>query len=505
MPSGAKARQKRTRTKIDTDIFKMKNLLSTISFGILAALSLTACTETTGSLGIFDTQDVVTTSTATYPISTRSVAMGPVLANNANAYLGNIVDPETGGIVSADFAAQFYCFENYALPPKEQMVGDLVIDPATKDTVKIDYGVVQCDSCEVRIFLSKYYGDDNNPMKLEVYELDGENIMQETSSYHTDVDLTKYVKASKPLATKVFTPRDYILSEAELDESSHQANIRVMLPASFGQRILEKYYENPKNFKDSYTFIRNVLPGLYFRISNGEGTMLTTRVTMINISYNYADKNNPRKIYEALTRFSATPEVIQSTHLVNGNIDNLLLETDGTYLKTPAGICTEMTLPIDQVHEQHPNDSVSMAKITLNRFNKQQDKYQLGTPTTLLMVRKENKDSFFENHKVADGRTSYVTTFNNARNCYTFNNIARLISYCKHEKAEGAKNENISEAEWEAKHPDWNKVLIIPVVASSNSQNVLTSVSHDMQMNSIKLVGGANKINLEVIYSKYQK
>ena len=484
----------------------MKKIFHFIVLMLLSATAFLSCTDDTGNLGIYPSQDGVSTAKDSYHIFSRSVEMGAVVANNSNGYLGCVVDPETGGIITAECAAQFHCFEDYSLPRKELMVGDITINPATGDTTSIEYGKVKCDSCEVRIYLNSFYGDGNNPMKLEVYELDDKKIMEENETYQTNVDLTQYVKKeAAPIATKVFTPIDYIIPEGELTSSSHSDNIRIMLPASFGQHILEKYYENPANFKDSYHFIRNVFPGFYFRISNGEGTMITTQVSTINIYYNYRDQQN-KKIYAAMTRFSATPEVIQSTRITNSHVDKLVNDTECTYLKTPAGICTEMTLPVDEVFSRHPGDSISQAQFTLTRYNKiTQDKYQLGTPSSLLMVRKQHANEFFEKNEVANGRTSYVTSFNTAYNTYTFYNLARLLSYCKHEKTEGAKKLGISEAEWEAKNPDWNKILLIPVVTSTNSSGILTSVSHDMQMNSIRLVGGKTPISLEVTYSKYSK
>ena len=121
------------------------------------------------------------------------------------------------------------------------------------------------------------------------------------------------------------------------------------------------------------------------------------------------------------------------------------------------------------------------------------------------MVRKGNFKEFFNKKNSADGRTNYVCTFSSTYNSYTFNNIARLLAYCKNEKKEGAQKEGITEAEWEARHPDWNKVLLVPVAVTTNSNGVLTSVSHEMQMSSAKLVGGKDKIGIQVIYSKYNK
>lgn len=470
---------------------------------LLLALLFTGCDDSTGSLGIFATQDGMTTSTDVFEVSTRSISTGAIVADNSHAYLGNVIDPETGASIKAECAQQFYCLEDYELPAHDVMVGNVQVDPVTGDTISIERDVVQCDSCEVRIYLDSYYGLGGNPMKLEVFALDSEKILEEGVTYRTDTDLSQYVTSTQPLATKVFTPEDYVLSDGERNSSTHNANIHITMPRELGQRILEKYYQNPSSFKDSYHFIREVFPGFYFRIKSGEGTMITTLVSTFNIYYDYVETKDSKHVYQGVTRFSATPEVIQSTRFFNGDMQSLVDDHSCTYLKTPAGICTEMTLPIDEIFNQHPTDSVSMAQITLTRYNKDQNAYQLGTPSEVLMVRKQDMERFFANKSVSDSRTSYTTTFNSTYNTYTFNNICRLLAYCKHEKMKGAADAGITEAEWAALHPDWNKVVIVPVVTSSNSSGNQTSVNHDMQMNSVRLVGGDTKLQMQVVYSKF--
>ena len=125
----------------------------------------------------------------------------------------------------------------------------------------------------------------------------------------------------------------------------------------------------------------------------------------------------------------------------------------------PAGIFTEMTLPIDEIYDGHDQDSISQAKITFYRYNNTFKESHLGIPSTILMLRKSELYSFFENKKINDGNTSYVATLNTSYNSYTFSNIGNLIAYCKNERASKAKAENLSIEEWSRLNPDWNKVV----------------------------------------------
>lgn len=475
---------------------------------LFALLFVTACDDNTADLGINAESDEISNSITTYDVTTRSHKMDAVVANSTISYLGSITDPETGSDITADFAAQFYTFEDYKFPAKELMLGEVDGMPTR--------GIIQCDSCEVRLYFDDFYGDDNNPMKLEVYELSNDKLLEETETYYTDIDLTQFLpEDAKPIASRMFTPKDYNVDDTNLSGTKYNSNIRIMLPQSLGQRIMEKYYQNPDNFSDSYHFIRNVFPGLYFKITGGQGTMLAVYVGTLNIFYRYADEDETKSTpNNGLTRLAATPEVIQSTHFTNENVDQLVEDATCTYLKTPAGICTEMTLPIDEIFAgQHANDSISLATITLTRYNKPQDKYQLGTPGTLLMVRKQDMQTFFTEHRVTDNRTCYTTTFASNYNTYTFANICRLISYCKYEKDDALKRineerrqeglEEMTEAEWMEEHPDWNRVVLIPVITSTNTSGAQVSVTHDLSLNSIRLVGGDTKIKMQVVYSKF--
>lgn len=456
--------------------------------GLVIAILICSCSENTGLIGITGEDDQLTSTTDLFGATTRSVAMGRVIADNTSAYLGCVTDPETGDTITATCAAQFYCPEDYQMPPIELL----------KENIGYDGKKIEkwCDSCEVRLYLKDVYGEKNNPMKLEVFMLDSnpDNMFDEDSLYFTDTDLMRYVSDKKPIAEKVFTPRDYMLSESEQLDSKHTDNIAISLPESLGQKIMEAYYEKPENFSNSYRFIHNVFPGLLFRISNGEGTMLTTQVGVINLFYDYTSAANPDTILNGFTRFAATPEVIQSSSFTTSNLSDLINQTSYTYLKTPAGIATELTLPIEEIFEKHQKDSITLASLTLLRYNKEQTSYQLGCPANVLMVRKKDVNKFFASHSVANGKTSFLASFNATSNTYYFSNIARLISYCYEERK---KQTSIDE--------DWNKVLLIPVTTTSNTSGTVTSVTNEMSLTSVRLQGGANDIiPIQVVYTRFK-
>lgn len=481
---------------------KTKGALATLI--ALATLLIAGCDDNTSTMGIPSKDEEVFPSYGTFLAYTHSEAMDSVLGNSTSSYLGSIDDPETGTRIRADFAAQFHTFENYSFPKFDLMFPD--------DGVKRNTDSIRCDSVEVRLYFSNYYGAKNAPLKLEVYPLDKNNVLQEEEDYYTDTDLDQFVlPGSEPIATKVFTTEDYNLADAERNSATHADNVRIMLPDTVGSLIMRAYYDHPEYFKDSYTFIRKVCPGFLFKIRSGNGSMLSVDVSTLNIYFNFYDKVKRDSTCSALARFAATPEVIQSTQFSNDDMQSLVEEDDCTYLKTPAGIMTVAQLPINEIYQNHETDSVSRAQLTFTRLNNTKPSTQsLGIPQSLLLVRKADATSFFKKRSVADSKTSYTTSYSSTYNTYTFNNICRLISLCRKEKLAGMKAENLTEQEWEQKHPDWNKVVLIPVSISTatdtNGETHQVSVTHDMSMNSIRLQGGANTpIKMQVIYSRFKQ
>lgn len=463
---------------------------------LLAALFI-GCDEDTGSLGITDNADVITTSEGSYNVQSATILLDSVVANSNKSYLGEVYDPETKTSIRAEFLTQFYSLENYSLP-------------ANNLIVKNSAGEIEADSADVRIYYSTYYGSGTNPMKIQVYELDPNNILREDQTYYSDIDIDSYLpEGATPLCSKIFTPDDYTLPEAERTSYDHYDNVRVRLPREFGTRILRAASEHPEWFVNSWQFIHHVCPGFYFKLQSGTGTMLELDVSALNIYFRYRDAEKDT-IYQAISRFSATPEVIQSTRIQNTDLTPLLDSTlPYTYLKSPAGVATELTLPIDEIYANHEADSINRARLVLTRLNSaSQDENVLSIPQTLLLLRKQELKSFFQNRQVSDSKTSFTTTFDSNYNTYTYGNLSQLISTLHHEKQNGMKAQGMSSAQWNAAHPNWNKVVITPVVVTTNTSSsgtvFQTSVTHDFSLTSARLIGGSKPLSLQIIYSSYQ-
>lgn len=124
-----------------------------------------------------------------------------------------------------------------------------------------------------------------------------------------------------------------------------------------------------------------------------------------------------------------------------------------------------------------------------------------------MLIRKKEKDSFFKENKLTDGISSYLTSHSSNINQYSFNNITQLINACIVDKEEARKKAGSSwdEKAWENNNPDWNKVVLIPVLvtydsSSSNSyygtSSNIISIQHDLKPGYVRLKGGKLGENL---------
>lgn len=468
-----------------------------ISAIILSAFLFGACDDNTDEIGsslIGDMDDLEITP-ASYQVSTRSIIADSVYSRNTIGYLGKIRDPETGAYITSDFTTQFHTLENYEYPVKDS-IRSLV------------NGEIIADSCELRLYYNDYYGDSLATMKLTAYEM--QTPMAENKKYYSNYDPMKdgLIRDNGIKINKLYTLTDLNVDEDTRNDANHTANIRVKLDQeytdkdgvkynNFGTYLMRKYYEDPSNYKDSYTFIHNLVPGFYFKMQGGLGSMAYISVSQLNVYFRYSVKVDTTLTTQVgVSSFAGTEEVLQSTRIANDNntLKRLAADNHCTYIKSPAGIFTEMTIPVDDIMNGHRNDTINTAKVVLPRINNDtQNEYALDIPQNLLMIPAGDMYSFFEDGKVVDYKTSFIASYDSKKNSYTFNNISTLV------KAMDQKDRTDEK---------WNKVVIIPVTVTYNTDNEIIKVAHNMSLTSTKLVGGSENpyepLTIDVIYSKFK-
>ena len=470
----------------------MKKLTYTL-LAILTLLTFAQCDDSTESVGssIVPEQDIITAETKTFHATSKTImANDSILANTNEIYLGRYTDEESGTVFTSGFITQFACNEDYGFPTPEE--GGVEGDSATYT--------------KLRLYFEEYYGDSLNAMQCEVYTLD--YTLEEGTPYYTNLDPTEfYSPDAEPLAKKTYNAIDYSLHDTILNGENYSRHIEIELPNSIGNSFISKYYEKDsegnhigkKYFANSEVFIKDVFKGVYVKCTQGDGTVLKIYRARLDIGFKrYIESSTgERDSIQALSApFYSGKEVLQVNNFDNDDLAPLANEQEHTYLKTPAGLYTEVTLPILDIVGP---DTINSAKITFTRYNETAG--HTRTPhSTLLMVRKCDMYKFFLKNKLADSKTSFITGFTSSTNEYTFSNIASLIKACYREYQEGVENNS----NWEAENPDWNKVVLIPVSTTEDSNNSIVKIMHDISISSVRLRGGTEyEIPIEVITSKF--
>ncbi|NDV64948.1 DUF4270 domain-containing protein [Bacteroides sp. 224] len=469
---------------------------------MLLAISLFSCDDNTESLGlgVMPDGDKLSVATKTFPVTTESVLSDAVFAKTNIGYIGKYTDPEFGYYESS-FLTQLNCVDNLKFPA--------VYDRETKT------GLMAGDSIhltELIISYDDYFGDSLNACHLNVYELN-DNL---DKNHYTNINPLDYYNPEKDfLAGKTYSAVDLSISESVRNNSNFTPYVRVQLPKEIGERIYRVNREHPEYFSNADAFIKNVFKGVYIESDLGDGTVLYANKVELNVVFpafaldtldnSIIRTSDGRDSIEYLVRsFVSTKEVIQANKFTNSDeLEDKVKEEEWTYVKSPAGIFTKVTLPIQKIADELGQDTLNAVKLTFKNYAQKSDElFSMSAPTYLLLIREKDYKSFFEENKIIDNTTSYYATHDSSNNQYVFYNLARLIKTCITEKenAKKAAGTNWNEAEWDKEN---GKVLLVPVIINLDSNKNITSIQNDMKPGYVKLRGGTDVLETSVTYTYF--
>lgn len=489
-------------------------ILRLLTVLVIAALTFAACDDTTEGIGgsITNKIDNINISNSAFNVTTKSIVADSVLSRNNTGLIGKMKDPETGNYVKGDYMTQLSVLPTFSVD--------------TLDYIKqANKGSIEADSCYLLVSYNASYGDTIAPMKVTAYEMT--KPMAEDKEYYSNYDAFKVKEGW------VSENNQHWSSNYNLSNTSDVKNFKIYLNKkytkdgktykNYGSYIMQTYAEHPEYFKTNYKFLHNVCPGFYIKNVGGTGNM--AKIWNTELIFYWTRHKTINKDSTAVSigynRFDGTEEVLQLNKIENDteNLKKLASKDQEkcTYLKSPAGIFTEVTLPIEDIMKGHEKDTLNTATISFPRLNNdnEDNPYNFATPSTILMVQKDSLQSFFEKSKLADNRTSYTASYSSTgtyKNAYTFQNIANLVSAMYKNKGKGE---------------NWNRVVLVPVNVITTTQGyttVISKINHDMSLASTRLIVGTddpNKdyttdkktgkkvasgpIRIKVIYSKFKE
>lgn len=453
----------------------------------LSAIIFMACSDDLGSIGNNIQPDgddiIVGTDTITFDdgfSATTAYFNDSIYARTIYGMLGEYLDP-TFGKVKSDYLCEFFCPEDVAFRDENKM--------KSIDSVFLD------------VQFASFSGDSVSPMGLAVYEVK----KSLKPFFFTSVNPSKYLTENdgeKPhlLGQTMFAIQDVHDTVYSSVSTAHIKTIPTRLDLSLGNRFYNEWKTNKETFKNSDK-LKEFFKGVYVTTTFGSGSLIEVESTSLVICYTYNLRNAANTADSSavgIFRLQVTPEVIQMNR-INNSLPKL--EDDRatkTYLKTPAGAYTELTIPLAKIlGSVNAGQTINAAELKIKGFTEEEERLRLIRPSTVLLINKDSLANFFFNRKLHDAKTSFVVS-RSASNTYDFGNVASIINhYAK--IYEGVTDPT--------KIKDLN-YLIIPISVSTSTVNnttVITDIYNMMMPRSAILRTDPSNLKMPIIYSKYNR
>ena len=449
---------------------KHKNILYITLLSVVALLY--SCDDSLKNLGFTIQPDIdrITVGTDSLFVKAKTVSVESLLPNGMFAktkkpVLGKYIDPLFGE-TKADYVGELYYPEGSGFPD------DAIID-----------------SVQVAIFYDSWKGDSIAPIGLSVYEV---NKALPSGSHFTNFDPTEYVDITAPLGKSFFSAANLEVPKAVRDEPGYYHRAFVDLPISIGQRI--KQLSKDKSL-DTDSF-KEHFRGLYMVTEFGSGAIVTVDHTFLYIHYQYVSKKGSSTQQDTIIAetmvLNTTPEVIQINQIKDKS-DQLLEESEEfSYIKSPAGVYTEIHFPFTEKADKINSRALNLAKLRITALPDENANlgHKLYPSPYLLLVNKDDLDDFFKQRKVPDNITSFYAQLDQTTYTYDFGNLATMINHYKKEN--------------DGKIIDLDYVLVPIDVEISNvgSQAQITAIYNQMTPTATTLLKSKAKMKMDLVFSK---
>lgn len=393
---------------------KIKLLLNLTA--ALFAIALISCNDDLDSIGdnIQPDGDDISVYVDTVILTAKTVSLeDSVFARHASGLLGEYTDPIFGKIKS-DYLSELYCSEDLAFH---------------KNTTTID-------SVFLDIVSDTFYGDSISPIGIAAYRVDKKNLEK---NFFTNIKPTDYCSLKTVIGRGVFTIKD-------ADAYGTGKKYRLSVDKSLGDEFYDEWKNSESTFDNSET-LREFFKGMYVTTTLGSGSLISVNTNILQIYYSYTGRNTADtadSTYVGVVRFASTGEVIQLNQIQNTIPDYLYQNSDTrAYLKSPAGVCAEITIPLQEIMNKAKRDDITnklnSATFKLKGYTEEEEKTETSRSTNLLFIHKDSLVNFFSGNNMADSKTSFIMVRDATSNTYNFsysnlaasvsNNLATMVNY----------------------------------------------------------------------------
>lgn len=453
---------------------KFKRLI--LGLGVGASV-LAGCNDELSSVGtsIQPSDDTIAVYTDTFRVEATTVLLDSIYARTTSAELGELYDPLYGNVKS-DYLCQFYCPDGYQFE-------------------HTPYGGT-IDSVEFKIYYAGatngvWVGDSLAPMRAEIFRVTSPL----EKHFYTNADPADFCDMSQSLGSRAYTAYDPSIPDSVRESTSYSPHVTIEMPREFGQSFYEETLSHPEHFDGQEAF-NQYFPGLYVTNTFGSGNILSVSSSVMSIYYKYAEKDQAGQdsLVNWWESFNVTKEVIQLSRFKNTDMEQLLEPNDQyTYMKTPAGVTTRLTIPIKEMAATLQGRIINNLPLTLKAMPQGQWEYALEPPTYLLALPEDSVASFFEGAQIPNSVTSFLSEeYDPDSRTYEFPNLATLLSH---------------QLETDPDH-DLN-LLIVPVTRSTSydyyGNEVVSAINNYMAPAGVKLRKDDDVMRISITSSKYAR
>lgn len=376
------------------------------------------------------------------PNTTSTISYNNIYVNSNYGYVGTIPNTMYGG-TSCEYLTQVYCPNGFKF--SEQPIANRI------------------DSAFVVLSYSGYTGNGKDALEVTAYRLKSTLPFNKYSIS----DVSPYVDTTPE---NVLGRRSFTAEKGNMTTTSGQ-HIMIPIDKALGQKFYDLSKAQSAVFANQDNF-NKFFPGMYIKATAGEGSILRVARTSLAFYYTVEEtvvrKSTGAKdsvINVAHAQYlSHTIEQPQLARFANEGIDKLMApNSEYTYVKSPAGVFTEITIPTVKIAQllNQPKEGyvreLNSVPVVINASGQTDNAYSLPTPSDLILMPTDSVANFFAkelNEKDAPYST-YVSSKTSAESkSYSFGNIVQLVK--QHIK----------------QHPDRDlKVAIIPILRAQESND----------------------------------
>lgn len=363
---------------------------------------------------LFETRDLT-------ELNIQSIQVDNFDSRTGNLLIGNIYAPQYGSL-ECSFVTRLMCVPNMNVP-------DSLLLPERVDSCKLILGASRSDIT----------GDTLAPQKLSVYRLNKQLPGNLDNTFNPD---GYYDPKTGLLGSLSYTVSNIADKDSMYFYGSY-INLDVDLPKSFGQSIFENYINNPDMFAWPQTMAEKFLPGLYFESTFGNGCVANIMEVFVGVYYHslktektVSDGDTIYKVKHVTNLalpFSVSPEVLSSNNIIYKPAESISTRnanapsTGECLLTTPGGFMASFNFPFKPLLNEYKEKNIHLSTVNELLFYLPAEAIEadngIGVAENLLLIKASEYESFFNENKVPDDKTSFTGVWDASYSQYIFSSM----------------------------------------------------------------------------------